>query len=199
MTTEFYKHFLDFSHSGEGLSGFDQLYEEYHHAVYANILKMVRQPAIAEDLLQDVFVALWENHPKIERNRVGNWLFVVSYNKSVNFLKKVRKEKLEFLHEQQNLSVSSHWDTVSEEEFEWKLQLIEEAIDQLPLQKRIVFAKYRLEGKSLNEIAEELRISVNTVKDHLKIANKLVRAYVADKYPLSSGAELVIWLSFLVV
>ena len=47
------------------VAGFDSIYEKYHRAVYANILKTVRKPELAEDILQDVFVALWENRANI--------------------------------------------------------------------------------------------------------------------------------------
>lgn len=181
--------FLDFSDEVEGISAFNQLYQDYHQAVYFNILKIVRQQVLAEDLLQDVFIALWENHLKIEKERVAQWLFVVSYNKSITCLKKVRKEILGI---QIELRADLELEPVSEEDFEWKLQLVEEAISTLPTQKKMIFSKYRLEGKSLDEIARELNISVNTVKDHLKVAKKLIKIYLAEKGVMISGTEIII-------
>jgi len=191
---EFAGKFLDFSHEANGLLAFNSIYKEYHQAVYSNILKMVKQPVWAEDILQDVFVALWENHSKIEQGRVVNWLFVVSYNKSVSLLKKVRKENLGLLHEFHEEQISHNWTPVNEDDFEWKLKIIEEAIQTLPHQKQTVFSKYRLEGKTIEEIAHELKISVNTVKDHLKVAKKMIKNHIQQKGLLISGSEIIVLL-----
>ena len=81
-------------------TAFDALYQKYHNAVFANIFKLIRQQEAAEDVLQDVFVALWENRLRIEPGKsVGGWLFVVSYNKAVKFLHKTVREKIGALEE----------------------------------------------------------------------------------------------------
>ncbi|WP_431212046.1 RNA polymerase sigma factor [Puia sp. P3] len=72
------------------LTAFDEIYHQYHNAVYSNIYKLVRQEAVAEDILQEVFIALWENRRRLEPAKVAGWLFVTSYNKSVKYLKKSR-------------------------------------------------------------------------------------------------------------
>jgi RNA polymerase sigma-70 factor (family 1) len=187
--------FLDFSPLGGGLDDFDALYHRYHRAVYANILKMVRKPEAAEDLLQEVFLALWVHHATIERARVANWLFVVSYNKTVSHLKKIRN----------NPSLDHGWEIepedrdagieMSEEEFEERLARIEEAIEHLPDRKREIFHLYRFEGMTSEEIASVLDISVHTVKDHLKVANKSIRAYLFEKYHYTLLAEIALLTS----
>ncbi|GAB2794596.1 RNA polymerase sigma factor [Rhabdobacter roseus] len=185
-----------FSSADEDLGYFDGLYEQYHQAVYANILKLVRQPELAEDLLQDVFLALWEHRSTLERERVANWLFVVSYNKSVSYLKKVRRAPS--LTDPQAAELENVADGVelSEEEFMARLAMIEEAVAQLPERKKEIFRRYRFEGRSLEEIAQGLNLSVHTVKDHLKVANKSIREYIARKYPLSLTADLVLLLLY---
>jgi RNA polymerase sigma-70 factor (ECF subfamily) len=45
---------------------FDRIYDQYHQVIYANIFKLIKSEAIAEDILQDVFFSLWENRMKID-------------------------------------------------------------------------------------------------------------------------------------
>lgn len=178
----------------EKIQCFDECYAALHQAVYGNILKLVKEPGLAEDLLQDVFLVLWENLDKLDRERIPNWIFVVSFNKSISSLKNLRKNK--------DFEESGHFEGVfdasdiDEEAFEQKLQMIYNAIDLLPAQKKEIFKMYRFEGKSLDEISSKMHLSKNTVKDHLKIAHKTLKDRLfkdtADLYK----ADLILFLIF---
>src|SRR5437867_7510434 len=77
----------------DDVEAFNALYWKYHQAVYANIYKLTKEVEAAKDILQEVFIALWEKRSTINVSQsVSGWLFVVSYNKSVTYLKKVLKE-----------------------------------------------------------------------------------------------------------
>lgn len=180
------------------VTAFDTLYQKYHQPVYANILKLVKQPQAAEDILQDVFGALWINRLTISRDRsVAGWLFVVSYNKSLKFLNKAVREKVSFL---QALPVELAEDTdLSPMETEFQLRIIDEAIGQLPMQKRLAFTLCKLEGKTYEEAARILGISAHTVKEYLQASSRFVRAYSLEKYartaPFSLGLLITIFCS----
>jgi len=65
------------------ISAFNTLYWDYHGPVYANALKLTRDSSIAEDIVQEVFVTLWEKRHTIDpKQDVAGWLFVVSHNKA---------------------------------------------------------------------------------------------------------------------
>lgn len=175
----------------EKISYFDKCYADLHQAVYRNIVKFVHDHTIAEDLLQDVFLAFWENMYKIDPDRVANWLFVVSYNKSVNSLKNARK-----FRELGEIEIADEIE-IDEADFEYKLQLIDQAVDLLPGRKKEIFRMYRLEGKSLHEISSQMQLSVHTIKDHLKIARKLIRAYLNQNHLHNSSLEFLFLLFLL--
>jgi RNA polymerase sigma-70 factor (ECF subfamily) len=59
-------------------------------------------------------------------------------------------------------------------------QLVETALSQLSPQRRRVFTMIRLEGKSYNEVANALGISVNTIKDHLQMANQTLKRFIRE-------------------
>ena len=165
----------------DDVSAFNVIFTRYHQILYHNICKLVHNPAAAEDILQEVFTSMWQLRTSLDPLKpVANWLFVVSFNKSMSWLKKNIREakKLEeafghAMNEQVQLPVTT------ERDYEGKLQMLERLIKQLPVRKRTAFVLHKLEGKSYNEVGELLGISPDTVKEYVKDSNKLLKQHVA--------------------
>ncbi|WP_033562697.1 RNA polymerase sigma factor [Sphingobacterium sp. SYP-B4668] len=175
------------------VKAFNLLYQRYHKPVFANILKLVDNRELATEVLQDVFLALWQNRYKIKVDRpVGGWLFVVSYNKSLNILRSRLKESLAYVADYpEGLCVED--DTAIEEEiFATQMQILEEAVDELPRRKREVFKMCRYEGRSREDVADFLGLSPQSVNDYLKQSNKSIREYIARQYPAYVERTLVL-------
>ncbi|PRD47373.1 hypothetical protein C5745_11200 [Sphingobacterium haloxyli] len=166
------------------VKAFRSLYDRYRRPVYANILKIVKQPEHAEDILQEVFVALWEHRSRIKSDRsVGGWLFVVSFNKATTFLKKRLKESLDYVEEYTDYEHMLPDETVNEEEYLSQWTIVEEAVNALPARKKEVFKLCRFEGKAKEEVASIMGISTVSVGDYLKQSNRAIRDYITLKYP----------------
>lgn len=162
------------------VGAFDALYWQYHEVVYRNILKFTKDPIVAEDILQDVFIKLWEKRSSINPDQsVAGWLFVISYNLSINHTRKRLREQTF----QKKLSLVESDDTVHHNTavYEEQYQLLENAIEQLSPQKRKVVTLCKLEGKTYEEAAGELKISRNTVKEHLQTALVHLNEYIRKK------------------
>ena len=165
------------------LQRFDELYFQYNQAVFANILKLVHQYDVAEDLLQEVFMALWEHRHKLNGEKVSGWLFVTSYNKSLKYLQRQKKQGTTVLTDTTIIENEfSTDDTPFEEVYNMRLSMIEEAVNLLPERKKKVFMLYRYEGKSMEDVARMLDISVNSVKDYLKQSNRFIRNHIARQH-----------------
>src|SRR5262245_1714674 len=109
---------------------FRALYHQYHHAVFANICRLVPQQQAAEDLLQEVFLALWEQRHKLtHQHSVAGWLFTTSYYKSSAWLKKSLKEKIALLPE--DLFDMADDPTEGEMLFTERLSIIHAAVERL--------------------------------------------------------------------
>jgi len=187
----------EINHSAGRFLTFENYYQKYSQAVYANIRKLVGDPELAQDLLQDVFVSLWENWGKVDMERVANWLFVVSYNKSVTCLKKRLRERTE-VSDEINFSEELLEETTFDEDlYSFKLSLLEEAIEKLPTRKRQVFRLCRMEGRSADEVAEILGISAVSVKDYLKQATRSIKNYVSQYYPNAEAAGFLLLTFYL--
>lgn len=179
--------------SNGSITAFDTFYHQYKQAVYANIVKMVRQPEAAEDLLQEVFIAFWQNRHKLQQDRsVAGWLFVVSYNKAATYLKQQLKAGVVLIAEDTYLENISQEDPVEEELYQAQLAVVEAAINQLPARKKEVFRLCRLEGRPHEEVALILGISVPSVKDYLKQSTRFIRDYVQGHPPATGVTTLTL-------
>jgi RNA polymerase sigma-70 factor (ECF subfamily) len=173
---------------------FDALYCKYQQQVYANIFKLTKDAEITKDILQEVFVTLWEKRATIDAGQsVAGWLFKVSYNRAVDHLKKALKESViqkelrseipSFSTEPSNINIK-----------ELRLQLLEEAIEQLSPQKKKVFVLCKMQGKTYEESAKELNISKHTVKEYLSGAIANVYEYIQARLSLPSIAYVIMIL-----
>lgn len=174
------------------IKAFDEIYWKYQRAVYLNVFKLTKSDSIAEDIVQEVFISLWEKRQTIDTDRsVAGWLFVSSYNRSVNALKKKLKESL----------VAIETDQLTEEtesQFQVKdlqLNILEKAIQQLPPQKRKVFELCKLEKKTYEEAAKEMNISKHTVKEYLSGAIHSIKEFISQHPEAGTGilALLICW------
>jgi len=160
----------------DDVDAFDSLYHRYQKALYFNILKITRNNEVTSDILQEVFMALWEKRLSLDINHsVAGWLFVVSYNKSITYLQKELKLSMSCL----DTDIEKSY--VSREEIdlsEIRSKLLYEAMEHLSPQKRKVFELCKIQGKSYEETARELRISKHTVKEYLVMSLKYVKEYV---------------------
>lgn len=172
------------------ITAFDVLYQQHHQAVFRNIYKLVPQQEVAEDLLQEVFLALWEHRASLDTTRpAAGWLFVVSYNKSLNWLKKNLRESIA-LQAMPHTEIATEEGLVHEELYQQQLQALNNAVDMLPLRKKQAFRLCRLEGHSYEEAGSLLGISAATVKEYVKSAAQLIRQDLFSEQGPSSLASV---------
>jgi len=167
------------------INAFNTLYWEYHAAVYANALKLIKDPVIAEDIVQEVFVTVWAKRHTIDPEQdFAGWLFVISYHKTIDQLKRKLKESL--AHKNISISIEDHSILVNADLKEEQLTAIEEAMDQLSPQKRKVFELCKVQGRTYKKAAEELHISKYTVKEYLSEALVSIKKYIGE-HPRQTG------------
>ncbi len=162
---------------------FDQSFKDL--CLFAN--RFVRDLPAAEDIAQEAFITLWNNHAIMESMpHIKSFLYTITRNAAINHLKheKIKNEYIEqALRELETTENFIHF--VLEEEVE---QLLMKTRENLPPQCRQVFI-LAMQGKSVEEIATELHLSVNTVKTQKKIAYRKLKSYI------SSVSALLYWLA----
>lgn len=181
------------------LDNFKSLYLQYNQAVYKNIFKMVKDEQLAEDLLQEVFLTLWDKRASLDAEKVSGWLFVVSYNKALKALKKKVREVSVYKEQLIIQDVELEPYSNKEEAFSLRSLVIEEAIENLPKRKKDVFIMCRFEGRTTEEVASIFNISESSVKDYLKQSTGLIKKYIQSKHPELAENSLLLLAIYLSV
>lgn len=141
-------------------------------------LSVTKSAVIAEEVVQDVFVQIWRHRaelPAIEN--IQGWIFTIARNKAYNAFQKQLNDRitLKQLDDFFAIAPGSSDDQILVKESE---ALIHKAVSALPEQQAQVFRLSRMQHLSLDEIAERLQISKETVKKHLTRALKSVRTFI---------------------
>lgn len=132
---------------------------------------------LAEDLVQESFVKLWQNCAKVILEKAKSYLFTVANNL---FLNNVAHKKVVLKHQQ--LGAKHHTNEtpeflMEEQEFMTKLQ---NAIADLPEKQREVFLLNRIDKKKYREIAVLLEVSIKTVEKRMSLALKTLRQQIGN-------------------
>ena len=147
---------------------FNKNYEDL--VIYANGYLFDQQAS--EDVVQEVFIYIWENGKKIKiKSSLMGYVYTMVRNRCLNYLKSIKiTDSFEFLEFNLNLITEQVFDSTSEEDKKIVYHQILKIVDSLPdRMQQIVRLKF-LHNYKYKEIAEELDISVNTVKTQLKRA-----------------------------
>ena len=146
----------------------------------------------AENIVQDVFVELWENKEMLNMHmNLIAYLFTTIKNKCLNHLrhKLVVQETASKLQEENTISLRMNLDSLeafdnnlfSDQDIE---KIISRALDTLSEKCRTIFIMSKIEGKKQKEIAQELNISINTIETQMGIAYKKLRIELKDYFPI---------------
>lgn len=171
--------------SGGDQSAFTQLFYDHKDKLYSYIMHVTGSAAVAEDVLQDVFLKIWVNRSDMAAvDNFGAYLFRMAQNRAINGLRRQSRGALilaEISKDSEASESSTGEDILSGKEVR---ELLQQALDRLPAQQRRVFEMSRNEGLKYQEIAERLGISPSTVRNHMIQALKSIREFILNTYPL---------------
>jgi RNA polymerase sigma-70 factor (family 1) len=157
------------------IEAFDLLYKKYASRIYYFGLKYLRSPEDSRELVQAVFLSLWENHKKlIKEASFKSFIFTIAYNKICNIFKE-REYHKKFITEK--LLENTNITTETEDRLLYKstLEQVNKIIDLLPEKQRTIFIKSKIENKSSREIADELGLSSATIDNYISECFKFIR------------------------
>lgn len=168
--------FLRISEGDE--KAFEQLFDSYLPRIQPVILQIVQSQAAARDLVQDVFLKLWlvrDKLPEIEQPK--NYIFRIAYNLAFNYLKRRTVEQKGLMNV---MAAASGQENSLEETLDIKevRRLVEAGIESLPSQTRLIYRLSRTNGYKAQEIADQLGISLQTVRNTISRATHTVKEYL---------------------
>jgi len=157
---------------------FAQLYQLHSNKLYNNILYLVKDAEVAKELLQDLYMKIWEGRVNINPEKpFKSYLFMIARNLVYDYFRRVSLNKKMIVKMMADASAFSNY-TDDLIDFKESSATLEKAIDTLPAQSKKVFVLCKMDGKTHEEISAELGISISTVNNHMVKANKIVRDYL---------------------
>lgn len=155
---------------------FDTIYNLYSKKLYAFVYKILKTDADAKEIVQIVFIKLWEKRKKINGSELFNcYLFTIAYNASISLIRKRLsvKKYVEYVNSLQRNNSENR--TIEDLDFEELNKQIQHLVDKLPAKQKEVYKLSRQDNFSYKEIAEKLNISVNTVENHISKSLAFIR------------------------
>lgn len=163
----------------------EHLFRQYYKILRAYAFRLVNDLDAAEDIVQDVFVALWNRRADLHADgTIKSYLFKAVYNKSLNYLnskKYTEEDSLELFIDQLNVL---QMQDANQENLFWVKELreeIENFVETLPRQVKRVFVLSRVRGLKIPEIADKMELSHKTVEKYLSKALADLRIYLKSK------------------
>jgi RNA polymerase sigma-70 factor, ECF subfamily len=162
---------------------FETLFRAYHAPLCSFAYRYVRAPDVAEELVQEVFLHLWQQRSTWDvRGPLKTYLYTAVRNAAVSYLRHERvvarraAETVALFDRPQpaaDRALAAHEITIA----------VRAAVDRLPERCRLVFTLNREQGMSYAEIAATLGLSIKTVDTHMGRALKALRKYLGAHWP----------------
>jgi len=158
------------------IQAFDQIYELYSHKLFSFVFKILKNEAEVDDIVQEVFVKIWESRDKVEDYKLLNsYIFTIAYNNSIDLIRKRISSNKYLEHLKYSASINFTPTIISQIEYNELSNQVEKLITNLPDRQKQVYLLHREKGLTYPEIAEKLGISKNTVENHMAKALKYLR------------------------
>lgn len=168
--------FLRISEGDE--KAFGELYRIYVGRLVPFVSRMVRSDAIADEIIQEVFLSLWISRDKLPGVQEPKaWIFRIASNICYSHLRKAITERKALSHIGGAGEGEVHHHTEAGE----LTRLIRQAIGQLPKQRKKIYRLSREAGMTIPEIAQKLGISHSTVKNTLVTSLQSIREFLRER------------------
>lgn len=171
---------------------FRALFDNYKNRLYGYVLTMTRSEYAAEEITQEIFIKLWLCHDILDHiENIDGYLFKIARNKTLNYLRKAgnNEKLLRELQGSMNVCNNDAEERVILHEYD---QLLQDALNRLSPQRRLVYQLSRHQGMTIDEIACHLHLSPNTAKNHLVEALRLIRISLGNH--ISAVALMTLFL-----
>lgn len=174
------KNLVDLLQKGN-VAAFDSLFEVYSPKLFGFANKYFQNVADSEELVQEVFVKVWENRKSLKsEHSFKSYLFTIALNQVRKHFNK-KAVSLRYLESIQYETEPTENPLIAANNYETVLNQINLLIEQMPPRRREIFRKSKLEGKSSKEVAEELNITAGTVDNQVSEALRFIRSHLNNE------------------
>lgn len=154
------------------------LYDRYGRITYSLIYRIVRNAAMAEDLVQETFLRIWNRVHAFDEQKgaLGPWVLTVARNRAIDYLRSVDGRRRESVFELEKMEEPALFCNFENEIMNMdRVRILREAFLKLTDNQRTVIELAYYEGLSQSEMAERLQQPLGTVKTWVRTALKTLR------------------------
>jgi RNA polymerase sigma-70 factor (family 1) len=166
--------------AGGDEQAFERLFDRYVPALQPYLQSMVKSRQATEDILQNTFIRIWLYRDRLQHiDHPRTWITRIAVHECLNYLRKTGNEQ-KAVHGLQVIMPDQE-SYEPDIQYHQTRQFIQEAVAQLSPQRRKVYEMSRQQGLSAQEIATQLQLSVQTVKNTLAAGIESIRQYLQSK------------------
>lgn len=166
----------------DDIEAFNSLYLMYSSLLYSRLLKLLKNPEYVEEILQEVFLRIWNKRKEIDINlNFHAFIYRIADNLAIDLFRKISRDKslqLELWAATVGYYFHSDEKLIDKE----RLNILHEAMETLPPKRKQIFILCKIEDRSYKEVASILGLSVSTVSNQLVMALKDVRLHILKNY-----------------
>ena len=159
------------------------LYDRYGRITYSIILRIVRNEAVAEDLMQETFFRVWNRVQGFdpEKGALGPWILTVARNRSIDHLRSIQGKTTESAFELEKMEHPALFENLESGILNMdRVKILRSAFEKLNPNQRMVIELAYYEGLSQTEISEHLKQPLGTVKTWVRTALKALRDEIGE-------------------
>lgn len=158
---------------------FETIYKQYWHRLYMTAYSKVESHAEAEEIVQNIFSTLWEKRQALLITNLGGYLQISVRNRIINHIRG-RITQRKYWEYYKNYIPTDRESTADTVMYDDLAEAVEVAVNRLPEKSRQVFRLNRLEGKSIREIANLMKLSEKAIEYHLTKSIKELKVHLKD-------------------
>ena len=156
---------------------FADIFKKHEARLYLLAHRLTKSDLYTKDIIQEVFLKLWEHRAELHTiKNIEAWLYKATENKIIDLLRKAAADRR---------LRDALWNNITRQESQTESQVIskdynhvmQNAIEKLPPQRKLIYYMNKEEGMSYDEIASQLSISRNTVRNQLADAIQSIRRF----------------------
>ena len=159
------------------------LYDRYGRVTYALIFRIVRNAAVAEDLVQESFLRIWNRVHGFDRAKgaLGPWVLAVARNRAIDYLRSVDGRMAQGAFEIEKMEEPAQFSDLENEILNMdRVRLLKQAFEKLTPNQRTVLELAYYEGLSQTEMAARLQQPLGTIKTWVRTALKTLRDQIGE-------------------
>lgn len=162
-------------------AAFREVFHTYNSRLFPFIFSLVKSEADAREIIQEVFLKVWLSRDTLrEIVNPGGWLHTVASNAVYDWLRRRARYELS-LKNMLAENAADHEDPLLRLDSRYFQELIEEAVRKLPERRQQIFRLSKIEGYTRREIADQMNISENTVRNQLAEAIDFIRQHLRGR------------------